>query len=81
MKNLFTLFAFATLIFVALACTEEDSQSYTTYEVSVRLVAPTEITDTPFEGVEVQAQGNTGLTLKAKTNASGIASFTMPEDI
>lgn len=81
MKKLFTLFALATLLFATSACTEEESKDYTTYEVSVRLIAPAEITDTPFEGVEIQAQGNTGLTLKAKTNASGIASFSMPEDI
>ena len=81
MKNLFTLFVFATLLFSFLACTEEESHDYTTYDVSVRLVAPAEITETPFEGVEIQAHGNTGLTLKAKTNALGIASFSLPEDI
>lgn len=79
MKKLITLFAFAAIMICQTACTDDNDDAYRTYEIMVGLETP-EVSASPLEGVEVTATGQVGTVLKALTDASGVAVFTLPED-
>lgn len=79
MKKLFAMFALAAMVIGLTGCTEDDKGGYRTYQVAVKLVAPS--VASTLEGVAVTATGSTGTQHTAATDAAGVALFDLPEDI
>lgn len=82
MKKLFTMFALAAMVIGLTGCVDDEDDGYRTYEVAVQLALPDIAQDvTAIEGVTVTAVSSVGTESTTVTDATGMALFSLPEDI